>query len=224
MLCEDEQQSTQPTIHLLQRHTDGVTNHSQSILPMVQSLLQEAQITLSACDAIAFGAGPGSFTGVRTACGVAQGLAYGADLPVIPVVTLLALAQAQLLSSGAKNLLIALDARMGEVYWAQYVYDENLKIWQTLIEPTLSAPNLVAPLKMEALVLAGNGFAAYQGQFTLPAKCLAAAQHAVPEAAAIASMAYWEFRAGRFVSPEKAQPLYLRNKVALTCAERAKLS
>ncbi|MET3105870.1 tRNA threonylcarbamoyladenosine biosynthesis protein TsaB [Oxalobacteraceae bacterium GrIS 2.11] len=208
---------------ILQRQVDGVMTHSQLILPMVQSLFNEAGLRLSDCDAIAFGSGPGSFTGVRTACGVVQGLAFGADLPVIPVVTLLALAEAERVTSGAHNVLTALDARMGEVYWAQYQYDAALG-WQVLIAPTLSAPALVAPDKLDHLVLAGNGFAAYEKQFTLNADLMSTARSTVPDAAAIVRIAAREWAAGRVVSAEQAQPLYLRNKIALTSAERLALA
>lgn len=205
---------------LIQRQTFGVATHSNSILPMVQSLLQEAGIGLSTCDAIAFGSGPGSFTGVRTACGVVQGLAFGADLPVIPIVTLVALAEACRHNSGAEQVLAAMDARMGEVYWAQYRFDAHLHNWITVVEPTLCAPELICPIMVDGLALVGNGFAAYSDQFPLPATLLASAQTAVPEAGAIARLAQVEFDAGRFCRAEQAQPLYLRNKIALTIEER----
>lgn len=199
---------------LVQRQTQGVATHSQSILPMVQSLLQEAGITLSDCDAIAFGAGPGSFTGVRTACGVAQGLAFSADLPIIPIVTLQALAEAMHNKTGATQLLTALDARMGEVYWAQYRYDAQQ--WVTVVEPTLSAPALLTPVGNE-VEFVGNGFTVYRDQFSF---ALAHSHHAVPEANAIARLAQIEFAAGRTYPAQQAQPLYLRNKIALTIEER----
>ena len=103
------------------RESSGVRTHSQSVLPMVQELLSDAGITLQQCDAIAFGAGPGSFTGVRTACGIAQGLAYGAGLPVAPLVTLAGMVLACHQQTGAADIVTILDARMGEVYWAQYL-------------------------------------------------------------------------------------------------------
>jgi len=202
---------------VIQRQTAAVTNHSQSILPMVQSLLKEAGTSLSECDAIAFGSGPGSFTGVRTACGVVQGLAFGADLPVIPVVTLLALAEACRIDSGAAEVLAALDARMGEVYWAQYRFDLAQQNWVTVIEPTLCAPALVVPKKMDGLRLVGNGFSVYADQFTFN---VTAAQSAIPEASAVARLAQIELSAGRCYPADQAQPLYLRNKIALTTEER----
>jgi tRNA threonylcarbamoyladenosine biosynthesis protein TsaB len=210
-------------LQILQRQTSGVVNHSQAILPMVQSLLSEAGIQLGDCQAIAFGSGPGSFTGVRTACGVVQGLAYGADLPVIPVVTLLAVAEAQRTASGALNVLTALDARMSEVYWAHYVYDAATGCWQTVVPPTLSAPADVHVENLQGLVLAGNGFAAYVDQFTLPEGLLAAAINCGPDAQSIGRLAQSEFAAGRVVVANEAQPLYLRNKIALTSAERLAL-
>jgi tRNA threonylcarbamoyladenosine biosynthesis protein TsaB len=203
--------------HIVQRQTQGVMNHSQSILPMIQSLLQEAGITLAECDAIAFGSGPGSFTGVRTACGVVQGLAFGAGLPVIPVVTLLALAEECKSITGAVHVLTAMDARMGEVYWAQYRYDDGLQNWVTVSEPALCAPVVVVPQKNDELQLMGNGFAAYADQFSF---AVDRAQTSVPQADAIARLAQREFTAGRIYSAKEAQPLYLRNKVALTIEER----
>jgi len=202
---------------IIQRQTAGVMNHSQSILPMVQSLLQEAGISLTECDAIAFGSGPGSFTGVRTACGVVQGLAFGADLPVIPVVTLLALAEGCRYTTGAEHVVVAMDARMGEVYWAQYRYDVNQQIWCAVIEPALCAPELVVPQYLDELRFVGNGFAAYADKFTFNVE---SAHSAVPQASAVARLAQIEFAAGRFYPADQAQPLYLRNKIALTIEER----
>src|SRR5437763_856107 len=146
---------------VLARESSGVRTHSQAVLPMVQELLREAGVRLADCDAVAFGAGPGSFTGVRTACGVAQGLAFGAGLPVLPLVTLEAMAEACRVRTGASEVVAVLDARMGEVYWAQYRWDGG---WEVVSEPVLCAPDAVAPLPVpEGAVLAacGNGFSAY---------------------------------------------------------------
>jgi tRNA threonylcarbamoyladenosine biosynthesis protein TsaB len=204
---------------VIAREASGVQTHSQSLLPMVQELLREAEITLAQCDAVAFGAGPGSFTGVRTACGVAQGLGFGADLPVVPVVTLLAMAQACREASGASDVLVVMDARMEEVYWAQYRYDNG---WQTLIEPTLSAASAVVPIG--AVVACGNGLSAYAATFAAAFSQLPVAMHpepvVMPHAAQVAQLAAIAFAEGRAVAARDAQPIYLRNKVALTTVER----
>src|SRR5450830_574108 len=180
---------------LTRRASNGVRTHSQSILPMVQELLSEAGIALGDCDAIAYGAGPGSFTGVRTATGVAQGLACGARLPVVSVVT-----------------LAALDARMGEVYWARY--RKEGQAWIEVDAPALAAPEAVpAPGSATAC---GNAYSAYP-QMAGADVALAAI---MPEAGAVAQLAALEFAAGRVLTAAKAQPLYLRNKIAFTSAER----
>lgn len=195
--------------------SSGVQTHSQTILPIVQSLLAQAGIALAECDAIAFGAGPGSFTGVRTACGIAQGLAFGADLPMIPIVTLQAMAQACREATGASDVLAVLDARMNEVYWAQYRFAGE---WQTIIEPTLSAASAVSP--SGDVVACGNGLSAYPSAFENRSFAKDARPLLMPHATGIARLARIAFAAGRTVTPRDAQPIYLRNKVALTTAER----
>ena len=200
---------------ILSRASSGVRTHSQSILPMVQELLAEAGVTLADVDAIAYGSGPGSFTGVRTACGIAQCLAFGAGLPVVPVVTLDAMALACQQAHGAQQVLTVLDARMGEVYWAQYDFSDGVR---TVIAPVLGAPDGVAP--QGEVVACGNGFAAYAHALAaLP--CAATADAAImPHAVQVAQLARIAFAAGQFVTAAEAQPLYLRNKIAYTSAER----
>ena len=199
------------------RESSGVRTHSQSVLPMVQELLAGADMQLADCDAIAFGAGPGSFTGVRTACGVAQGLAFGAGLPVVPLVTLEAMAQACRARTGAADVLCVLDARMGEVYWAQYRFDQG---WQAVCEPALCAPEAVAPQAVDGLAACGNGFAVYPEQFAGKAFAANALADVVPHARELAELAAGALAAGQAVPAAQAQPLYLRNKVAYTFAER----
>jgi tRNA threonylcarbamoyladenosine biosynthesis protein TsaB len=199
------------------RSADGVRTHSASLLPMVQELLAEAGIALAACDAIAYGAGPGSFTGVRTACGIAQGLGFGAGLPVVPVVTLDAMALACREKHGAAEVLAVLDARMNEVYWAQYRFDGDTPV--AVVAPVLTAPADVAP---QGVVLAcGNGFAVYPEAFADRPFAAAADASVMPHAAQVARLGAAAFAAGRGVPAADAQPLYLRNKVAYTKAERA---
>ena len=203
---------------VIERSTPGVRSHSQSVLPMVQELLKEAGIALADCDAIAFGAGPGSFTGVRTACGVAQGLAYGAKLPVLPLVTLEAMAEACRAASGADEVLAVLDARMGEVYWAQYRFDGGK--WHEVVAPALSAPQDVAPLAAEGLRACGNGFAEYADAFAGRPFAQDALTDIMPHARELALLARGALAVGQGVPAAQAQPLYLRNKVAYTSAER----
>jgi tRNA threonylcarbamoyladenosine biosynthesis protein TsaB len=182
---------------------------------MLQALLKQAGVTLAQCDAIAFGAGPGSFTGVRTACGLAQGLAFGAALPVIAVVTLEAMAQACRQATGAADVLAVLDARMGEVYWAQYRYEGG---WQTIVEPALSAASEVMPVGQ--VTACGNGLSLYPAAFEsrLPESRMHPA--IMPHAARVAELAHAALARGATLAPREAQPLYLRNKVALTTVER----
>ncbi len=204
---------------VLQLQSSGVRTHSQSILPMVQQLLQQAGIALKDCDAIAYGCGPGSFTGVRTACGIAQGLAFGAALPVVPVITLAAMALACRQRSGVDQVLAVLDARMGEVYWAQYAFDADDGC-TVMVEPTLSAPAAVPLSGVRAAC--GNGLSAYPDAFSAAFEVQACSVHPdiMPDAADIGQLARIAFRAGDVLPPAQAQPLYLRNKIAFTSAER----
>lgn len=206
LLCGDQ---------LIARATTGVQTHSQSILPMVQSVLAQAGIGLAQCDAVAFGAGPGSFTGVRTACGIAQGLAFGLDLPVLAVVTLQAMAHACREVSGVSDVLAVLDARMGEVYWAQYRYTDR---WLTVTAPRLSAPS---ELTARGTVTAcGNGMSVYADAFAERSFAVGARPDLMPHARWIAQLARIELAEGMAVAARDAQPIYLRNKIALTTSER----
>jgi tRNA threonylcarbamoyladenosine biosynthesis protein TsaB len=199
------------------RESSGVRTHSQAILPMVQDLLASAGIALRDVDAIAFGAGPGSFTGVRTACGITQGLAFGARLPVVPLVTLDAMALACRERTGANDILVLLDARMGEVYWAQYRYADG---WQTLVAPALCAPEAVAPVAVDGLVACGNGLTAYPQAFADSPFTAGALPDILPHARELVRLGALALAAGQTVDAAAAQPLYLRNKIAYTSAER----
>jgi tRNA threonylcarbamoyladenosine biosynthesis protein TsaB len=196
------------------RESSGVRTHSQAILPMVQALLAEAGIKLADVDAIAFGAGPGSFTGIT------QGLAFGAGVPVVPLVTLDAMAVACRARSGASEILVLLDARMGEVYWAQYRYADG---WQTVVAPALCAPEAVAPVtpvSAAGLVACGNGLTAYPEAFANSPFAVGAMPDIVPHARDLVHLGEQAFAAGQAVDAAAAQPLYLRNKIAYTSAER----
>jgi tRNA threonylcarbamoyladenosine biosynthesis protein TsaB len=199
---------------LVSRELSGVETHSSGILPAVQHILDETKITLQQCDAIAFGCGPGAFTGVRTACGVVQGLAYGADLPVVPVVSLLAMAESARQANEGVNFVCVLDARMNEVYWAHYVYGDTG--WEIVVPPSLS-PALSAFSEAHQHVVKlvlGKGVTVPAEFFGLPHT------DAMPHANSIAALALHDFKMGKQLRAEQAEPLYLRNKIALTSAER----
>ena len=193
-----------------------VNGGSDRLLPWVQQVLAEAGISLQQLDAIAFGAGPGSFTGLRMACGVAQGLAYGADLPVIPIVTLAALA----LSQGSGRILACLDARMNEVYCA--AYEVNGDEADEVLAPSVCPPEFLPMPQGLGWQGCGDGFATYGD--TLAARIGAAISSVDPQvpplAPAVARLASIEFRQGRLLTADQALPLYVRDKVALTTQER----
>jgi len=197
----------------LQHSGPGGAQASASLIPAIQGLLRQAGLRLQALDAIAFGRGPGSFTGLRTACSVAQGLAFGAGVPVLPVDTLMAVAEQARLQQGATALLALLDARMDEVYSAAYAWDGAA--WQQHGDFQLGRPEALQP--PPGWALAGNAFAAYGDR--LPAA--AARIEALPTAAALLSLAPALLAAGRAVDAAGALPLYIRDKVAQTTQERA---
>ena len=148
-----------------------------------------------------------------------QGLAFGLDKPVVPIVTLAAMAQACRVATGALNVLVVLDARMGEVYWAQYRFDEE---WIVVIEPTLSVPSAVMPVG--EVSVCGNGLLAYPSEFSSDFSASTLTKNTLyevrPHAAQIAQLADWAFQNGQSLAAREAQPLYLRNKIALTTSER----
>ena len=195
----------------------GGAQASDSLIPTALEMLAQASTALPALDAIVFGRGPGSFTGLRTACAVAQGLAFGADIPVLPVDTLLVVAEEarQLAGVGDQPLtvLALLDARMDEVYSA--VYDWDGQRWAQRSPLQVSAPQSVALPDAARVLLAGNAFAAYGER--LPA---GERVQALPTAAALLRLAPALFAAGQAVPAEQAMPLYIRDKVAQTTAER----
>lgn len=184
--------------------------HSELILPMLESLLTEADISLRQVDALAFGRGPGAFTGVRIGVGVAQGVAFGADLPVLPVSTLAALAQA----ADATRVLAAIDARMDEVYWGQYRRDESgLMCLQG--EECVVAPEATPRVSGEGWLGTGSGWGAYGDHLRArhAGQLVGVRADALPRAAAVSQLAVAALAAGEAVSAEQALPVYLRDKV-----------
>lgn len=190
--------------------------HSELLMAMLDDLLQNSGLRIKDMDGIAFGMGPGSFTGVRIACGVTQGLALGANLPVAGICTLLALAEA----SGAKRVIAALDARMGEIYHAAYEKREGA--WFAHCLPSLCKPQEAPPVPGNEWVGRGSGFAmhndALRGLYA--GQLLNVDSAKVPSASAIAVLGAAQFAQGGGVDAALALPLYLRDKVALMTSER----
>lgn len=189
---------------------------SQLILPQIQLLLDKARLNLSDLDGIAFGAGPGSFTGVRIACGVAQGLAFGANLPVVGINVLMALAEA----SGAERVIAASDARMGEVYHAAYIRKDG--DWTEMCAAGVYKPQDVPAVEGDDWVGVGTAWKVYDE--TLREKYQQQVSKTLsemtPKAEAIMRLAMPIFARGEAVSASKAAPIYIRNRVALTSKER----
>ena len=230
-------------------HGVGGANASAQLIPTVHALLAQAQLQLSDLTALVVGQGPGSFTGLRTACAVAQGLALGANLKVIPVDSLKAVAEdarhslvhAQsgphftspnstptVEASQDWHVASVMDARMGEVYVGVYAWHAATSQWTTVQPLQVGPPEAMAAqlsrMNLPKLVLAGNGMQVYKDRFPLqefevngvPVSCVAA----VPNALALLRMAPGLWAKQEAVAPEWVQPLYIRDKVAQTTAER----
>jgi tRNA threonylcarbamoyladenosine biosynthesis protein TsaB len=212
------QPTTEPRVWVRHEQTGAVS--STRLLPAIRELFDEAGLTLADCDAIAFGSGPGSFTGLRTATGVAQGLAFGLDLPVVPIGTLLVCAEsARLRDPSTTRVLAALDARMDEIYWADYAWDDAQHEWRTVQTASLDAPERLV-LPDVPFTLAGNAAAAFGERLPAVAAARSVDGEALPHALPLAYAALRAFHAGRTVPADQAAPEYVRDKVAQTTAER----
>ncbi|MCD6047169.1 MAG: tsaB [Gammaproteobacteria bacterium] len=190
--------------------------HTHLILPMIQTLLEKHQLNIADCDAIAFGEGPGSFTGLRIAAGVAQGLAFAHTLPLIPVSTLAALALAAKIQQPQLDYFVpALDARMQEVYFAIYTFEKNRPL--AIVPDSLAAPAKarvsIAENTPAAWLGIGQAYAVYPdlSQGLEPAALML---DAYPNAKEIALLAKEAFMEGHVVNSTEALPKYLRNDVA----------
>lgn len=189
--------------------------HTQRILPMVQAILKQERTALTALDALAFGQGPGSFTGVRIGIGIAQGLALGAELPMIGISTLKTMAQSAWRLQGATQVLAAIDARMGEVYWAEYQRDAQGN-WQGEETEAVLKPE-AAQARMAALTgewaMVGTGWKAWPQLAETAGPLLIQTEVTLPCAEDMLPLAAAAFSAGRTVAVEQAEPTYLRNEV-----------
>ena len=198
-----------------ERHAGN--QHSELVLSMVSDLLLESGISLQQLDGIAFGEGPGSFTGLRIACGVAQGLAFAMNIPVVGVSTLKALAT----QAGNTKVVVALDARMGEIYYAAYekITDQD---WKTVNAPILCAPRNAPNLTGNDWVGCGSGFDVFNNE--LGERYCNHIQETrsglFPRAKEIVQLALPVLKCGNGIHPSVAVPSYIRNKVALKESER----
>lgn len=197
---------------------DGGAQASQRMVPDALQLLKEAGVPLSAVDAVAFGQGPGAFTGLRTACSVAQGLAFGADKPVLALDSLMLVAEdARLQSEAHTDVWVAMDARMGQIYAGHYRW--NGRAWEVLEAPLLTdpAPLLARWADQPPVCVAGTALLALQ----LDTGAAHRVEQTRSRARALGSLAQQAWDQGLAQDPAQALPLYVRDKVAQTTAERA---
>ena len=204
---------------VLTHEAAGGAQASATLIPAILALLAKAGVQLRELDAIAFGRGPGAFTGLRSACSVAQGLAFGANKPVLPIDTLLAVAEDARAGRAALRVWVAMDARMDEVYAAQYEFGAGT--WSLLDAPMLTTPAaLNARWQAEPpRLVAGSALAAFGARLVCGNATLA--PDALPRASAMLPLARALWAQGGAVAAAHALPLYLRDKVAQTTLERA---
>jgi len=197
---------------LQQRYEIAPSRHSELLLPMIDQLLEEASLSVHDCDAIGFGQGPGSFMGVRLAASIAQGLAWGAGIPVVPVSTLQALAQTAFWQMTADTVLVGWDARMQQVYWG--VYHQAKNGVQAIISDQLSAASEIT-IPTEVDCAAGNAWVLYADSVPSAIAHLPRPKpECYPTAQAVAFLAARAFDQGECVKPEAIELAYLRNQVA----------
>jgi tRNA threonylcarbamoyladenosine biosynthesis protein TsaB len=191
--------------------------HSELLVPMIAKLFGRSRLSAREMDAFAFGQGPGSFTGIRIACGIVQGLAFAANRPVVPVPSLLALAE----QSNERRVVAAVDARMGEAYLAAYA--RNGDDWDEVIAPRLADAASLPALPGRRWAATGSGFDrhAWLREFYRESVEMRVEED-LPRAGAVARLAARRFARGAGIPAGDAAPLYLRDKVALTTEERQK--
>ena len=197
-------------------------SHSLQLLPMVDGVLKEAKIKLSQCDGLIFGRGPGSFTGVRIGVGVAQGLAFAADLPVVGVSSLQAMAQLAFMEHKKTHVIAAIDARMGEVYNGYFILDDNnIMQAQRLSDEkaeAVTAPELVKDrltgIDFSTVYGVGTGWDAYQEPLSTLKSNEGSPDILFPSAEAMLVLGEAAFKRGEGVSAEAAQPVYVRDTVS----------
>jgi len=194
------------------RIEDAPREHSQRLLPMVDAVLAEAKVTLADIDLIAYGRGPGSFTGIRICTSMTQGLALGLDLPVIGISTLTAMAQ-MAIELGASQVLCCIDARMKQVYWGQYIAQDGMAV-------LVGKEHVTSPERVEltldsqqAIAACGTGFEVYPQLLSLTAMMSVYGTVKYPDAKAMLRLAQQGYQLGQHTSVDELAPVYLRDTV-----------
>ncbi len=197
---------------ILEKYEVAPRKHAELILPMIDALLLEASVSLASLDALAFGRGPGAFTGVRIATGVIQGLAYAAHLPVVAVSTLAAMAQGAI--SESDTIISAIDARMNEIYFGLFSVGADNIVTPLVDEQVLKVENLNVKVT-SACFGVGSGWGTYEEELDrkFADKLTGFDARRFPRAGDILTLALKEFRSGNIVDAANALPVYLRNKV-----------
>lgn len=199
------------------RYTVEPRAHAKALLPMLDELMLEAGIKPLALDAIAFGRGPGAFTGVRIATAAAQAVALAASIDTVPVSTLAAIARRCYRDHGCERVAVAIDARMGEVYWGAY---RNLQDEPELVGEELVCPPGSVPVLDGSWTCAGTGWQSYADSLAHNVATRLPDVESFPHAVDILALGIDQFVKGNAVSPDDAKPVYLRNNVAKTEAQR----
>ena len=196
--------------------------HTQLLLAQIEQVLANAELNVQDLDAIAFGRGPGAFTGLRIAAGVTQGIALAADIPAIAVSTLAAMAQQSYQVFQTEKMYVALDARMNQVYWGEYQLKGNCV--ELIGEEKVIYPTELSDMNEDGFVGIGSGWKAYRQELLsqVSAETKDGYQEIYPCAEQVAQLAVLQYKSGGLLSPEQVQPVYLRNKVAQTLVERGK--
>lgn len=202
------------------RHAIEPRRHTEMLLAMIDSVIAQAGAGLDALDAIAYGRGPGSFTGLRIACAVAQGLAFGANRPLVAVSTLQVLASGTHRVHESRRVLAAFDARMGEVYWGGFEWDGA--VMAPVFEESVGPPDTVRIPQGDGWTGAGAGWSAHRDVLAprLAAALVGVHAERLPEAIDMLAPARLAVEAGAVLAPEDAAPVYLRSQVARAAPKR----
>lgn len=183
------------------------------VLPEINKLFKKSGFSLTDCNAIAFGSGPGSFTGIRIATGITQGLGFGLNIPVIPICTLLIYAEmSRLINKKSTRVLVLIDAKMNEVYWADYSWDDLNNEWKVIHSPSVSSSNKVI-IPDEKFTISGNNYISLIKNLSKNKQKYYIYNKTIPYSYALASIAIRKFNNGKIYNADEIYPKYIRNKI-----------